>query len=348
MHIIKLKRKFILPLSMIGGILASGCSVVTDDLDPCPAQLRIRFVYDYNIKWGDAFPHEVSSVNVWAFDQAGRLVWSGDAAGQELASGDFYLETPLKEGEYDFVCWAGLKDNADFDLATYTPASKEDLEVTMRTIEQDGMNVSKSDLPGLFHSYNHNVRYEVDPLTPTFKTVTMSLVKDTKDIRVMLQHLDGSEIEQRDFTVTITDDNSMYGWDNQLLQPSPTVTYFPWNVKYGQTTSPDPVAKTSGSRTVTTVASLLSELSTGRLMADSKSVLTVHRNWDDRDIIRIPLVDYLLLVKGHYGDISDQEYLDRQDDYSIVFFIDPNSNWYVANGLYINGWAVVPPQGEDF
>lgn len=40
--------------------------MVTDDLDPCPALLRIKFEYDYNIKWADAFRHEVKSVNVWA------------------------------------------------------------------------------------------------------------------------------------------------------------------------------------------------------------------------------------------------------------------------------------------
>ena len=100
-------------------------------------------------------------------------------------------------------------------------------------------------------------------------------------------------------------------------------------------------------RVQTTVASLLFELSTGRLMADSKARLVVHRNWDDRDIIDIPLVDYFLLVKGHYGDITDQEYLDRQDDYSIVFFIDKHSNWYVAGGIFVNSWAVVPPQDSE-
>ena len=63
--------------------------------------------------------------------------------------------------------------------------------------------------------------------------------------------------------------------------------------------------------------------------------------------MRIPLIDYLLLIKGHYGNMGDQEYLDRQDDYSILFFLDHGKNWYIAGGIYINSWAVVPPQNED-
>ena len=91
------------------------------------------------------------------------------------------------------------------------------------------------------------------------------------------------------------------------------------------------------------------ELSTSRLMADEPAILSVKRNWDDREIIRINMTDYLLMVRGHYEDvtgreISEQEYLDRQDDYSMLFFLDPNSNWYKVYGIYINGWAVVPRQ----
>lgn len=352
MHIKNFKSKIFISAAILAGVMTSGCKMVTDDLDPCPAQLRIRFVYDYNLKWGDAFPHEVTSVNVWAFNPAGALVWSGNAAGAQLASGEFYLDTPLSEGEYDFVAWCGLEGNADFDLATYTPASKEDLEVTMRTVEQDGLNISKSDLPGLYHAYESDVQYEIDPYNPTLKTVTMSLIKDTKDIRIMLQHLDGSAIENRDFSVTITDNNAEYDWNNNLLPTSPLVTYQPWNIKYGQTTAPgEDETRTlydmAQTKAQTTVASLLFELSAGRLMVDSKARLVVHRNWDNRDIINIPLVQYFLLVKGHYGDITDQEYLDRQDDYSIVFFIDQNSNWYTAGGIFINSWAVVPPQDGE-
>ena len=59
-------------------------------------------------------------------------------------------------------------------------------------------------------------------------------------------------------------------------------------------------------------------------------------------------MQYLLLVKGNYNEnLSDQEYLDRMDDFSMVFFLNPNDTWYSAIGVYINSWAVVPPQEEN-
>ena len=347
MHIKNLKSRTFISLALLTAMITTGCRMVTDGLDACPAQLRVKFVC-YDLKGGDVFANEVSSVNVWAFNPGGALVWSGSASGPQLATGDFFLETPLPEGTYDFVTWCGLEGNTDFDLATYTPASKEELELTMKTLETEGDYTSDKRLIPVYHGEKMNVDYKVNPYEPTYEMVMASLTKDTKDIRVMLQHLDGSEIENRDFTVSITVANAEYAWNNALLS-SPPVNYLPWNIRYGAMTKP---GKENGSSagdggTVTTVSTLLFELSTGRLMVDSNAVLTIHRNWDDREIVRIPLVNYLLLIKGHYGNLTDQEYLDRQDDYSLVFFIDPNNNWYDA-GIFINGWAVVPPQDQDF
>lgn len=343
MIIYNLSRKTIISFAAIGCmIFTTGCSLINENLEPCPQELRLSFKQDY-LKETDAFKTEVNSINIWAFDSEGHPVWSGSASGPELKEDGFYLPTPLQEGKYDFVAWCGLKDNENFNLATYTPVSKTDLEVKLKSIEEDGKHISRSHLQGLYHGMLENVNYSADPTQPTVKDVTVSLMKDTKDIRIMLQHLDGSEIDNKDFSVTITDANGEYAWNNDLIGAE-TVTYCPWNIKYGIVTAPD--AEKQETRDITTVASLMFELSTGRLMTDSHAILTIHRNWDDRDIIRIPLIDYLLLIRGYYGNISDQEYLDQQDDYSIVFFIDPASNWYLAAGIYINGWAVVPPQSQ--
>lgn len=356
MHIANLKSKLAASLAILASMMNSGCTWVTDDLEPCPALLRIKFVYDYNIKWGDAFLHEVPTVNVWAFDSSGELAWHGNATVPENSKDSFYLDTPLTEGDYDFVAWCGIQDNPDFNLATYTPASKEELEVTMKTAEENGLFKSAVRLTPIFHADMTDVGYEVNPLEPTHKIVTASLMKDTKDIRVILRNLDGSEIEDQDFEVTITvPDNTLYAWNNSLL-PSNTVSYEPWDVRYGVTSKPEDTDIDNGGtrddETITSIATLVFDLSTGRLMVNSDSkrdaVLTIHRKWDNRDLVKINLIEYLLLIKGHYGDISDQEYLDRQDDYSIAFFLDPNSNYYVGGVVFINGWAVVPPQYEDF
>lgn len=333
--------------AVAAAMLTVGCNYVIDEPVKCPSVLKVRFKYDWNIKFADAFTHEVNSVNVWAFDKEGNLVWSDSASGDELKQEGFELDTGLGEGTYDFVSWCGLKGNDCFDLNTYTPTSKEELEVKLKTLQDGGENISKKRLSPLFHGMMNEQEYIIDPYKATYKYVTIPLMKDTKDIRIMLQHLDGSPIEDQDFTVTITANNGWFSWNNNLLPNSPLVTYSPWNIKYGQTSPADGKGPDSQVKAATTVASLMFELSTSRLMADADVRLTIHRNRDNRNIVdNINLIEFLLLVMGHYDGLSDQEYLDYQDDYSMIFFIDQNSNWYAAAGLFINNWAVVPPQHE--
>ena len=46
-------------------------------------------------------------------------------------------------------------------------------------------------------------------------------------------------------------------------------------------------------------------------------------------------------MKGEYNRrMDDQEYLDRQDEYNMVFFLDEGDRWMDAY-IYINSWKVV-------
>ena len=56
---------------------------------------------------------------------------------------------------------------------------------------------------------------------------------------------------------------------------------------------------------------------------------------------RVPLVDYALLLKDGYGrEMSAQDYLDRQDEYSLTFFLDERDKW-IATSIIINSWKIV-------
>ena len=50
----------------------SGCTLMHDELDPCPSGVDLKFVYDYNIQRADMFPDHVGGVTVYVFDQSGR------------------------------------------------------------------------------------------------------------------------------------------------------------------------------------------------------------------------------------------------------------------------------------
>lgn len=329
----------------LSGFAFTGCSLLQEDLEPCPAQLRLQFVYNYNLLKADAFSTQVTSVNVWAFDASGACVWSGAESGEKLTEPGFIMDTPLSEGVYDFVVWGGLNDNADFDLATYTPESKEELEVTLKTVAKDGENVSASHFKGLFHGYVGTVNYTIDPQSPSITTVTVPLIKDTNDIAVMLCNENGNALDADDFTVKFTYADSRLAWNNQVKDASPLVTYQPWSRLYGQTTL-QPLSSGDNSAVRSTI---LYELSVSRLMVGGNAYLDVVRNADNKTIIHVPLIQYFLLEKGNRFDIfGDQEYLDRRDDYTVLFFLDNDNDWYMSAGIYINSWVVVPPQNEGF
>lgn len=62
-------------------------------------------------------------------------------------------------------------------------------------------------------------------------------------------------------------------------------------------------------------------------------------------VASIPLVDYALLVKGKDAQLSDQDYLDYRDDYSMVLFLDPDYRW-ISTEIYINSWKIVNQDAE--
>ena len=61
-----------------------------------------------------------------------------------------------------------------------------------------------------------------------------------------------------------------------------------------------------------------------------------------RDVLRINLREYVLMVKGNYHrHYTDQQYLDYQDEYVMTFFLNDENRWDITQGIYINSWHVV-------
>ena len=91
----------------------------------------------------------------------------------------------------------------------------------------------------------------------------------------------------------------------------------------------------------TQVSAVVAEMTVNRLLASKHPRLKVYNNLNKKMVFSIPLIDYALLVKGNYNkEMTDQEYLDRQDDYSFIFFVDDHLDWLSAT-IYVNSWRVV-------
>lgn len=328
---------------MIIMLMMTSCSgLIFDEEGDCSVTYRLRFRYDMNMKFADAFSNEVTSVNLYAFDKSGKLVWQTSEAGERLRQEDYSITLDLAAGQYILMAWCGLDDGESFFVApSRAGITIDELHCRLNRDyhEKDGA-VSLSDLQPLFHGkMDVDLPVNIDGGEYTY---VMPLIKDTNVFRVVLQHLSGKDINADDFTFKIEDDNGWLNHDNSLRDDE-NITYHAWSTYSGSAgvDTADP-----SDRSITDIKVAVAELTTSRLMAEKapgkkKPVLVIRKADDGTTIARIPVTDYALLVKGNYNkNMSDQEYLDRQDEYNMTFFLDDSGEW-LSTTVIINSWRVV-------
>lgn len=346
--------KVMLALGILAAMmpLASCDSAIFDGEGDCDVTYRLRFRYDMNMKFADAFPHEVKSVRLYAFSPDGTLVWQTEESGERLAEEGYHIILPLQAGSYKLMAWCGLDNGESFTVqsidATH-PADSLHCRLNRTYHPEKGHAMSTDDLHALFHG---TLEVELpESIDGGDFTYTMPLTKDTNVFRIVLQHLSGKDINVDDFTFQIDDNNGWLAHTNELRDDE-NVTYHPWSQYSGQagvdTNRPGGEGSGSGdaSRAITDVKVAVAEMTVSRLMMrdwskESKPMLTIRNASDSSLVARIPVIDYALLVKGNYHRaMSDQEYLDRQDEYNMTFFLDENNHW-LATSVIINSWRVV-------
>ena len=325
-------------LALLATVAFASCdSILGEEDTDCSVDYRVKFKYDMNMKFADAFAHEVKSVTLYAFDQDGRFAYQSTEQGDMLAEGEYSMKVEVEPGDYDLVAWAGLEGKESFSVPILTPgvSTLDDLNCRMNREylgrAADGSAYVNQDLKPLFHGM---VAKQNFGRAHRDKIITVPLTKNTNNVRVVLQHLNGSAVDVSKFTFTIEDENGLMDYTNKLMDDE-ELTYYAWHTEQG-------VAEltSDGSRATTSMGVAIAELTVGRLVMGKKPILTIHNDKGEK-VLSIPLIDYALLVKGNYNrEMSDQEYLDRQDEYNMTFFLDENDQWYNST-IYINGWRVI-------
>ncbi len=336
MNRVQLFRRILLAWSVVAtmlGMASCESGLIFEGEGDCGVYYRIRFKYDYNIKFADAFAHEVNSIALYVFNENDILVQeiaTTDKAA--LASGNFEIPLELLPGRYTLLAWGGLMEEESFDLlptAVKGMTTRQEMQVKMRRLHNYAREACVSeDLLPLFHG---TMPLEVVN-EPGTHTKTLSLVKNTNNVRILLHEMSGHDVDADKFIFEIKDQNGLYDWDNTLL-PDEQITYSPWHQSTGS-------ADMEQTKAVTSVNVALAELTIGRMRAGHSPVLHIKNRATGEDVFRIPLADYALLVKGNYRkEMGDQEYLDRQDEYTMTFFLDEGE--WVSSVIYINSWRVV-------
>lgn len=327
----------IICISTMASVFTGGC--IREDFAECKNSYDLRLVFDRNMLYTDAFASQVRSVDVKVFDSStGREVYSYADSGAALESADYRVALPIPPGTYDILCWAGMAEGDSFGYALPAADMLQQHNVALNT--ENG--VSDHRLNNLYHGLTRGVSFVSGNSVghDQAQTATVYLTKNTNRVCVMLHNLDGTELDESGFTFSITSGNALMNFDN-TLDPAGRVTYRPWHVT--------PIMLETETKSEPVQSALAAEISMARLVPDGNSRLDVYRTADGERIISVPLERNLLLYKGEYHSMmSDAEYLDRLDDYTITFILDRNNNWDRAAMIYINNWATPPVQYQDW
>lgn len=331
-------------------LLTSCDGVLYEDEGDCEVIYRVKFRYDWNMKFADAFANEVKSVKLYAFDMDGKLVWQTAESGEALAADDYSIVLPLQPGNYRLAAWCGLDNGESFTVPEIDKGdAHEQIHCRLNRLYDNGAAYSKDDLHPLFHGIIDVTLPDAELEGGEF-VYTLPLKKDTNVFRITLQHLSGEHLNKRDFTFRIEDSNGWMHHTNELRDDEP-LQYHAWAQYEGSAGVETGAPRPDGSRAIENVRVVIAELTVARLvMRDwstySKPMLVIRRADDGKLIARVPIIDYALLVKGAANmNMDDQEFLDRNDVYNMTFFLDHDLRW-LSTVINIHTWRVVKNRTE--
>ena len=312
--------------SLILAMVFNSCNTIWSGEEDCPQGLNLRFVYDYNMEYADAFNSQVHCVSVLVFDENGNYVTTVEEIGEALKDEDYRMKLELEPGNYTLVAYGGYAcEDRSFNITPFVTKSASHINELYAEMEHNDF-VSNDEKHDFFHGI---LNFSVEDNKMAEEKVF--LVKNTNNIRIVLQQMNGETITPEEFTFTITDDNSYMNVENAVI-PKGLVTYQPW--ASGQMS----VGTAEDGETPITAA--YAEFSTSRLTVGTAPKLVIRSVEKDEDIINIPLNNYLLLLKSdRYSEMGAQEFLDRESVWTMLFLLDSNNRW-INTHIIVNGWIV--------
>lgn len=346
-------RHMLVVLAAAFGLTACNNSFIFEDEGDCDPKYRVKLRYDYNMKYADAFASEVDHVTVNVVDSDGNIVYTHQESGKQLKADDYeiVLDQALKPGKYKLHAWCGSgAEPGNSSFMVHPAETLEDLKCTLlpdpdasgsdraEISGADGQHIQRP-LGNLYHGLTQDLDFPEDEGVHRY---TIPLVKNTNSVKVMIQHLNDATLHGEDFEFTLTSKNARMAHDNSIIESDP-VTYHAWDVRtYGGEIAPDPGSELSGG----THAAIVAEYTIGRLMADEEVRLEARRKSDGQVAFSVDMVELALVLKSaNLKDMDDQEFLDRQDDYNFIFFLDAKYRWTSVQ-LNILSWTYVRQNTE--
>lgn len=350
--------------------LTTMSSCIKEDMDDCPpaiSKVALQFDYTYNVKQADAFAAEVKNINVYAFDENGKFFDSYIESREKFETGHTMEITGLKDGKYTFVCLARDRqvmsraedDEMEFSFASLTPGVSTIDDLTERMGKDNGEEIKNDKEFAALYTAKTQVdfqRLNQKGNEGTVVTSTLSLMKCTKTYRIVLlpYENDQADFKPENFDVRIEGSAAWLDHKGEKMK-NEKITYLPYNMERR--------ANYDGAHTEVNEEpvdqALIYDLSSSRMFerqSDRRVVRDGDKNdYDDKRIIITDLRDkdnpielfnhslpWFLALCGEKVNQNwdDQEYLDREDHYVLMFYVSDKRDYNMITKVNVNGWNV--------
>lgn len=350
--------------------LTTMSSCIKEDMDDCPpaiSKVALQFDYTYNVKQADAFAAEVKNINVYAFDENGKFFDSYIESREKFETGHTMEITGLKDGKYTFVCLARDRqvmsraedDEMEFSFASLTPGVSTIDDLTERMGKDNGEEIKNDKEFAALYTAKTQVdfqRLNQNGNEGTVVTSTLSLMKCTKTYRIVLlpYENDQADFKPENFDVRIEGSAAWLDHKGEKVKDE-RITYLPYNMERR--------ANYDGAHTEVNEEpvdqALIYDLSSSRMFERQNDRRAVRdgdkNNYDDKRIIITDLRDkdnpielfnhslpWFLALCGEKVNPNwdDQEYLDREDHYVLMFYVSDKRDYNMITKVNVNGWNV--------
>lgn len=350
--------------------LTTMSSCIKEDMDDCPpaiSKVALQFDYTYNVKQADAFATEVKNINVYAFDENGKFFDSYIESREKFETGHTMEITGLKDGKYTFVCLARDRqvmsraedDEMEFSFASLTPGVSTIDDLTERMGKDNGEEIKNDKEFAALYTAKTQVdfqRLNQNGNEGTVVTSTLSLMKCTKTYRIVLlpYENDQADFKPENFDVRIEGSAAWLDHNGEKVK-NEGITYLPYNMERR--------ANYDGAHTEVNEEpvdqALIYDLSSSRMFerqSDRRAVRDGDKSkYDDKRIIITDLRDkdhpielfnhslpWFLALCGEKVNQNwdDQEYLDREDHYVLMFYVSDKRDYNMITKVNVNGWNV--------
>lgn len=341
----------LLLLTLLAGAITSCDSILDYDEGDCSIEYCVKFKYDYNMEEVDVFAQQVRTVTLYAFDDNNNLVYQKTDQGELLGDKDYAMTVDIDPSKFHLIVWAGLNDES-FAVPLLYPQQSQIEELKVKTLRkavtraeaenEKGNYIVEQELHSLWHGEVKN-----GPATRSGnqQISTVSLVKNTNNIRIVVAQVNRSggpvtrALTAETFKCEIYDDNGYMDYDNSLLNDN-LLTYRPFVVESEAVSSR---AFSDTDEPAKEYNAVISEISVARLMADKTPELTIVNSDTQETLFHVSnlvkFLEKLQLEKYKDRHYTLQEYLDREDAYSMIVFVDEKLT-LIKTVVDVNDWII--------